>query len=201
MHFAEIFLNNVITPELNIFQISGIFPTYFGCFLPANATNKKSSSYRNFTKPFLCNIQSLKTCSLRDKTWNLGHWNWQMWVSRLHHCFLGCRIFPFEKSSQQNRPSKFFFKGKKLSLLPSIFAHTDLSTDVQAVQSILNPVSNKNFSPRQNARKTYFLGNAKDFCPNFSKLFRKKFISCWANFFKSKHCFCSNFPQTCPKFP
>ena len=29
-------------PDLNFFQISGMFPTCFGCFLPANATNKKS---------------------------------------------------------------------------------------------------------------------------------------------------------------
>jgi len=31
--------NVIITSELKIFQISGIFPTCFGCFLPAN-TNK-----------------------------------------------------------------------------------------------------------------------------------------------------------------
>jgi len=47
--------------DLNFFQNSGIFPTCFGCFLPANTTNKKSLNYRNFNKPFLCNIQSLGT--------------------------------------------------------------------------------------------------------------------------------------------
>jgi len=55
------------------FQISGIFPTCNGCFSPANTTNKKLLKYKNFNKPFLCNIQSLETCSLRDRneTWNL----------------------------------------------------------------------------------------------------------------------------------
>ena len=38
--FCRIFLKNVITSKLNIFQTSGIFPTGFGCFLPANITNK-----------------------------------------------------------------------------------------------------------------------------------------------------------------
>jgi len=32
--------NVVITSDLNFFQISGIFPTCFGCFLPTNTTNK-----------------------------------------------------------------------------------------------------------------------------------------------------------------
>jgi len=41
VHFAEIFFKNVlITSDLNFFQISGIFPTCFGCFLPANTTKK-----------------------------------------------------------------------------------------------------------------------------------------------------------------
>jgi len=40
-HFAEILLKDVvITSELECFQISGIFPTCFDCFLPANTTNK-----------------------------------------------------------------------------------------------------------------------------------------------------------------
>ena len=34
------FFNVAITSDLNFFQISGIFPMCFGCFLPANATNK-----------------------------------------------------------------------------------------------------------------------------------------------------------------
>jgi len=65
--------NVVITCMFYFFQISVIFPTCFGCFLPANTTNKKSLNYKNFTLPVLCNIQSFKTCSLRDRdeTWNL----------------------------------------------------------------------------------------------------------------------------------
>jgi len=42
MDFAELKRNVVITAEWNYFQISNIFPTSFGCFLPANTTNKKS---------------------------------------------------------------------------------------------------------------------------------------------------------------
>jgi len=42
VHFSEIFGNNVIIiSKLNLFQISGIFPTCFGCFLPANTTKEK----------------------------------------------------------------------------------------------------------------------------------------------------------------
>jgi len=65
VHFAKNFiLNVVITSDFNFFQISGIFPTCFTCFLPANTTNKKSLNYKNFNKPFLCNIQSFQTwCS------------------------------------------------------------------------------------------------------------------------------------------
>jgi len=59
---------------LDIFQITGIFLSCFGCFLPAETT-KKYLNYRNFNKPFLCNIQSLETWNLRDRdrdeTWNL----------------------------------------------------------------------------------------------------------------------------------
>ena len=64
------------------------FPTCFGCFLPANTTNKKVNC-RNFTNLFLCNIQSLETCNLRDwdKTWNLRDRVSEKWVSRLHHWF------------------------------------------------------------------------------------------------------------------
>ena len=82
--------NVVITSDLNFFQISGIFPTCFGCFLPTNRTNKNSLNYRNFDKPFLCNIQSLETWNLRDRdeTWNHRDQDRdsQKWVSRLHHC-------------------------------------------------------------------------------------------------------------------
>ena len=73
VHFSKK-KNVVITSDLH-FLISGIFPTCFGCFLPANTTNKKSLNYRNFEKPFLCNIQCLETWNLRDRyrdeTWNL----------------------------------------------------------------------------------------------------------------------------------
>jgi len=59
--------------KLNFSQISGIFATCFDCFLPANTTNTKSLNYRNFTLPFLRNIQTLETCNLRDRdeAWNL----------------------------------------------------------------------------------------------------------------------------------
>jgi len=72
------FFFNVITSDLYFFQISGIFPTSFHCFLPANTTNKKSLNYRNFNKPFLCNIQGFETWNLRDR-------DSQKCVSRLHH--------------------------------------------------------------------------------------------------------------------
>jgi len=62
------FLKNVINSDFFL-QISGIFPTCFGCFLPTNTTNKKSLNYTNFYKPFLCNMQSLETWNLRD--WDL----------------------------------------------------------------------------------------------------------------------------------
>jgi len=76
------------------YKISGIFPTCFVCFLPEpkNTTNKKSLNYLNCTKPFLCNIHSLETCSLRrrDETWNFRDRYSHKWVSRrvsrLHHC-------------------------------------------------------------------------------------------------------------------
>ena len=81
-------------PSWIFFQISGFFPSCFGCFLPANTTNKKSSNYRKFAIPFLCNIQSLDTTSLRDRDeiwnvrdrdeiWNLRDQDSQKWVSRL----------------------------------------------------------------------------------------------------------------------
>ena len=54
---------------LEIFQVCGIFPWCFSCFLPANTTKNLNS--RNFDQPFLCNIQSLETWNLRDKTWKL----------------------------------------------------------------------------------------------------------------------------------
>jgi len=77
------FNNVVITSKLKFFQNFWSFPTCFGCFLPANATNKNSSNYTKFTIPFLCDIQRLETCDRRD------------WVSRLHLCQLwlsGCQI-------------------------------------------------------------------------------------------------------------
>jgi len=87
VHFAEVFQKCVaMTSDLNFFQISGIFPSCFGCFLPERTTNKKSLNYWNFNKPFLCNIQSLKIWNLRDQdrdeTWNLRDWDSQKWVLR-----------------------------------------------------------------------------------------------------------------------
>jgi len=69
---------------LEFFHISGIFPTYFGCFLPANRTNKQSLNYWNLNKLFFCNIQSLEICSLRDRdqTWIPRDRDCQNWVSR-----------------------------------------------------------------------------------------------------------------------
>jgi len=65
---------------LEFFQVSGIFPICFACFLPANIWTK----YRDFNKPFLCNIRSLETWNLpdRDETWNLRDRDSQKWVSR-----------------------------------------------------------------------------------------------------------------------
>ena len=82
--FCRIKKNVIITSDLNFFQISGIFPKCFDCFLVANTTNKKSLNYRSFNKPFLCNIQSLETWKLRDRdeTWNLRDRESQKWVSR-----------------------------------------------------------------------------------------------------------------------
>ena len=84
--FCRNFLKNVvITSDLNFFNFWQ-FPTNFGCFLPENTTNKKSLKYRNFNKPFHCNIQSLETWNLRDQdeTWNLRDRDRdsQKWVSR-----------------------------------------------------------------------------------------------------------------------
>ena len=62
--FCQTFQKNVgITSKLNFFQICGIFLTCFGCFLPANTTNKKWLYYRNFTLPVLCNNQTPETCT------------------------------------------------------------------------------------------------------------------------------------------
>jgi len=38
--FAELKKNVITTSELKFFQITGIFLACFGCFLPANVTNK-----------------------------------------------------------------------------------------------------------------------------------------------------------------
>ena len=51
-HFAKRFFKKCHHHVwLKFFQISGIFPSCFGCFLPANTTNKKSLNYRNFNQP------------------------------------------------------------------------------------------------------------------------------------------------------
>ena len=46
--------------KVEFFQISGIFPICFGCFLLTNTTEKNSLNYRSFTKPYPCNIDSFK---------------------------------------------------------------------------------------------------------------------------------------------
>ena len=71
-------------PRGFFFQFSSIFPTCFDCLFPANTTNIKSLHCRNFTISFLCDIQSLETCSLqdRDETWNLRDRDSQIWLSR-----------------------------------------------------------------------------------------------------------------------
>jgi len=56
------------------------FSDMFWLFLTCKCNKQKSLNFRSFTKLFLCNVQSLETCSLRDK-------DSQMWVSRLHHWF------------------------------------------------------------------------------------------------------------------
>jgi len=56
----------------------------FGCFLLANTTNKKSLNYRNFNKPFFCNIQSLETWNFETETRKNGSRDREQ-VSRLHH--------------------------------------------------------------------------------------------------------------------
>jgi len=64
--FCQNFQKNVgNNSKLKFFQISGIFLTCFGCFLPVNATNQKIVVlyYRNFTLPLLCNIQTPETCT------------------------------------------------------------------------------------------------------------------------------------------
>ena len=96
MHFAEFKKNVVITSDLNYFQISGIFRRVLVVsYLQIQQT--KSLNYRNFNKPFICNIQSLDTWNLwngdrdrdktrnlrdRDKTRNLWDRDSQKWVSR-----------------------------------------------------------------------------------------------------------------------
>jgi len=69
VHLAEFFLkchHSWVAFLSNLWH----FPTYFGCFLPANTSNKKSLNYRSFTKPFLCNIQSSVTKSRDSITAN-----------------------------------------------------------------------------------------------------------------------------------
>jgi len=87
MKFSLSLLNCRYHFWLDFFQISSIFPTCFGCFLPANATSIKSLNSRNFNEPLICNIQSLDTWNLRDRdeTWNVRDRDRdsQKWVSRL----------------------------------------------------------------------------------------------------------------------
>jgi len=49
MGSTEIFQKNVVTTsKLNSFLIPSIFPTTFGCLLPANATEKKLDELQMF---------------------------------------------------------------------------------------------------------------------------------------------------------
>ena len=57
-----------------------VFSDMFSLFLTCKCNKQKSLNFRNFTKLFLCNIQSLETCSLQNQ-------DSQIWVSRLHHWF------------------------------------------------------------------------------------------------------------------
>jgi len=81
----------------NFFKFLALFrPILVVSYLKIQKT-KHHWKYSSFTKPFLCNIQSLETCSLRDRdeTWNLRDRDSQKWsrnesrerdqVSRLHH--------------------------------------------------------------------------------------------------------------------
>ena len=65
------------------------FSDVFCLFLTWKYNQKKSLNYRNFDKPFICNIRSLETWNLRDRDrdedWNLQDRDRDL-VSRLHHC-------------------------------------------------------------------------------------------------------------------
>ena len=56
-----------------IFSSFWHFSDMFWLFLTCKYNKHKYLNYRNFYKPFLCNIQSLETWNLRDRdeTWNL----------------------------------------------------------------------------------------------------------------------------------
>ena len=65
--------------RVEFFFISGFFwHVLVVSYLQMQQT--KIVEFKNFTKLFLCNIQSLETCSLQDRYS-------QIWVSRLHHRF------------------------------------------------------------------------------------------------------------------
>ena len=82
-----------------LFQISGIFPICFGCFLLTNTTEKKLVELQKFYKAISLQYWQFQdsrlvteTCNLweQDEAWNLQDWDLQKWswdqVSRLHHC-------------------------------------------------------------------------------------------------------------------
>jgi len=49
VHFAKIFQKNVVhTCKLNFFEFLAFFLTCFGCFLPANTTEKKLVELHKF---------------------------------------------------------------------------------------------------------------------------------------------------------
>jgi len=71
---------------LIFFQISGIFSTCFGCFLPANTTNKKSLNYKGFTKPFSAIYEVSRPVAFETETPKNGSRDRDQ-VLRLHYCW------------------------------------------------------------------------------------------------------------------
>ena len=76
---------------VEFFQIFGIFPICFSCFLLSNTTEKNLLNYRSFLKPYPFNIDSFKIPGLWPRTetfkpetetriYGLNQ------ISRLHHC-------------------------------------------------------------------------------------------------------------------
>jgi len=88
--------NIVATTKLQFFQISGIFPTCFGCFLSANTADKKHVDLQKFYYAILlqyskpqANVLVIETRT-RPQAFETDSKNWKSWnrdqISRLHHC-------------------------------------------------------------------------------------------------------------------